>query len=277
MNLSTIIGITLGVVLLYFAILLGGGSFVTFVNIPGLLIVLGGTAAATIISYPIQDILCVFRVFLSVFRKEPMCLEAHIPEILTVASRTRKGILELEKEVKNIKHPFLRDGIQMLIDGYTEEEIREILESRIITYQLREQSQFSIFRTMALFAPAFGMIGTLFGLITTLANMKLKGSMEKIGPNMAIALTTTLYGVLSANLFFKPMAEKLEKRTEENLLLFTMIMESVIMIHKKKHIFKIEDFLNGFVRPGMKMGPSLREQFEKKGHLAGESEKEKIT
>lgn len=276
MNLSTIIGIISGVAVLSFATLLGGGTFVIFFNIPGLLIVIGGVAAASIISLPIRDIPDLFRAFLSIFRKESVRLEAYIPEILTLASMARKGVLELEKEIKNIKHPFLRDAIQMIVDNYTDKEIREILESRIINYQLRKQSQPDVFRTMSLLAPAFGMIGTLFGLCMALSNMKLKGSMEKLGPSMAIALTTTLYGALLANFLFKPVAEKIERKTEEKVLLFTMIMESVIMIYKKRHPFKIEDFLNGFIRPGMKKEPSLREQFEKKGSEAGELKKEKI-
>lgn len=248
MNVTTVLGIIFSFALLGWAIVTGAGTTDIFINIPGMAIVLGGTLGATLIGYPVKDVVRVLWVFFIVFRREEPRLEQYLRLIVSFATRARSGMLNLEVELKRIKNPFLRDGIKMLVDGYSAEEIREMLDSRTHYRQVREFSEAQIFRTMASFAPAFGMVGTLIGLIAMLLNMSPE-SLDQMGPKMALALVTTFYGLILANLIFKPIAQKLERKTEEAVLLLNMITDSVIMIQKQWHPRKVEDYLDAYVPP----------------------------
>lgn len=248
MNVTTVLGLIISLTLLIGAIIIGAGATDIFINLPGFMIVLGGTLGATLISYPLKDVARVFWVFLVVFRREEPRLDQYLRLIVNFAIRARSGMLNLEAELPRIKNMFLRDGIQMLVDGYSPEEIREMLESRTHYRETRELSEAQIFRTMASFSPAFGMVGTLIGLIAMLLNMSPE-NLHNLGPNMAIALITTFYGLIFSNLIFKPIALKLERKTEEAVLLQNMITDSVIMIQKEWHPQKVEDYLNSYVPP----------------------------
>jgi len=248
MNVTTVFGLIISLVLLVASIIIGAGTTDIFINLPGALIVLGGTFGATLVSYPIKDVARVFWAFFVVFQREEPRLDQYIRLIVNFSIRARSGMLNLEAELPRIKNMFLKDGIQMLVDGYSPEEIREMLESRTHYRETRELSEAQIFRTMAAFAPAFGMVGTLIGLIAMLLNMS-PDKLNNLGPNMAIALITTFYGLILSNLFFKPIALKLERKTEEAVLLQNMITDSVIMIQKEWHPQKVEDYLNSYVPP----------------------------
>ncbi|MBL7192028.1 MotA/TolQ/ExbB proton channel family protein [bacterium] len=260
MNVTTVLGLLLSITLLVGAIIIGAGTTDIFLNLPGALIVIGGTFGATLISYPLKDVARVFWVFCIVFRREEPRLDRYILLIVSFATRARSGLLNLEQELPRIRNPFLQDGIQMLVDGYSSEEIREMLDSRTRYREARELSEAQIFRTMAAFAPAFGMVGTLIGLIAMLLKMDLE-SVSEIGPKMALALVTTFYGLILANLVFKPIALKLERKTEEAVLLMTMVTDSVIMIQKSWHPQKVEDYLNAYVPP--KERQSIAERYKR--------------
>ena len=248
MNVTTVLGLLISLTLLGFAIVMGAGTTDIFINLAGAMIVVGGTFGATLISYPLKDVLRVFWVFLIVFRREEPRLDQYIRLIVNFSIRARSGMLNLEAELPRIRNLFLKDGIQMLVDGYSPEEIREMLDSRTHYRETRELSEAQIYRSMASFAPAFGMVGTLIGLIAMLLNLSPE-NLGNIGPKMAIALVTTFYGLILANLFFRPVALKLERKTEEAVLLQNMITDSVIMIQKEWHPQKVEDYLNSYVPP----------------------------
>lgn len=248
MNVTTVFGLLLSLILLVGAIFKGAGTTDIFINPYGALIVFGGTFGATLIGYPLKDVMRVFWVFFIVFKREEPRLDRYIRLIVNFATRARSGMLNLETELPRIKNLFLRDGIQMLVDGYSTEEIKEMLESRTHYRQVREMSEAQIFRSMASFAPAFGMVGTLIGLIAMLLNLS-PDHLGELGPKMALALVTTFYGLILANLLFRPIALKLERKTEEAVLLMNMITDSVIMIQKEWHPQKVEDYLSAYVPP----------------------------
>jgi len=260
MNVTTVFGLIISLFLLVAAIIIGAGTTDIFINLPGALIVLGGTFGATLISYPLKDVVRVFWVFVVVFRREEPRLDQYIRLIVNFAIRARSGMLNLEAELPRIKNMFLKDGIQMLVDGYSPEEIREMLDSRTHYRETRELSEAQIYRSMASFAPAFGMVGTLIGLIAMLLNMS-PDRLSNIGPQMAIALVTTFYGLILANLIFKPIALKLERKTEEAVLLQNMITDSVIMIQKEWHPQKVEDYLNSYVPPHIRTRMVKRQSY----------------
>ncbi len=266
MNAMTIFGVLLGVLMLSMAIILGVSGqemwrieqpWGIFVNIPGLFIVFGGVIAATFISFHSPLLTRVFNSLSVVFKQKPGPLRRYIPEITRLAALARRNKLVLEKEASRINNPFLRDGIQMLSDQFAPEEIMEILQQRIDFRTRKELEEAHIFRTMARFAPAFGMIGTLIGLIGVLANMGADETVGRIGGDMAVALVTTFYGLILANLFFIPFANKLEQRARENAEKMRMILESIRLIAESWHPRKVEDYLNSFVRPSERVFTNL--------------------
>lgn len=249
MNVTTILGIISGITVLVGAIYSSTRSIALFINFPGLAIVLGGVVAATFVCYPLKDVFRVFHVFLSVLKREDLPMGNYIHEIQYLARQTLiKGTLKLEHELEGIENFFLKDGIQMIVDHYPKQKIRDIMETTIRNTYQREMADAAMFRTMAKFSPAFGLVGTLIGLISMLKNMG-TGSIEEIGPAMALALITTFYGIILANLFFYPVAVKFEQRIEERTLLMNIIMEGLILITEKTPPDLIKDKLKAYLPP----------------------------
>lgn len=229
MNLATIIGVVFGMAVLAWATYLSTENVAVFLNPPGIAIVLGGTIAATFICYPLKEVFRVFRVFLLALKREELPMDEYITEIVALASKaSKKGKISLEKELSGIENDFFQSAVQMLVDGYSRDEIRETLDKRIEqTYEL-EMGRAGIFRTMATMSPAFGIIGTLIGLISMMQS--LGGDLARLGPALAVALTTTLYGLLFANMIFLPIAVKVEKRIEQRVVLMSVIRDGILFI-----------------------------------------------
>jgi len=259
MSRLTVIGIVMAIGLLLGAIWLQSRSFEIFYSLPGIIIVLGGTTAATFMSYPLPEVFSVVRNFFVVLKKEPPRLDRYLDTVMgLVVTAADGGNLALEREVPRINNLFLRDAVQMLADGYGADEIRSILEDRVSFRLEQERREAEIFRTMGRYAPAAGLIGTLIGLIILLANLN-TGSLDRIGGGMAVALTTTFYGVVLANLLLKPIAVKLEQRTFEEVRLMQLVVESIVMISEQWHPAKVRDYLNSFLRPGQRQVPDRME------------------
>ena len=248
MNIATIFGIIFGIAILCAATFYSTDNVAVFINLPGIAIVCGGTIAATFICYPLKEVARVFGVFMSAFKAEELPILNYINVLVGLSkTATAKGEEHLETVVKRIDNEFLRDGLQMLLDGYDKAELKEILDNRIQQYHDQELSAAGIYRTMAALSPAFGIIGTLIGLI---AMMQAMGSdIAAIGPAMATALTTTLYGALFANMLFTPIATKVEKRTEEITNLMLVIRDGILFIKDKTPAPIVMDKLKGYLPP----------------------------
>ncbi|MFC3285543.1 motility protein A [Litchfieldella rifensis] len=247
MNPSTLIGIAASVMMLASVLLLSAESAASFINLPGLAIVLTGTLAATFISYPLQEVVRVVRLVGLVFRRENSYVHDDIQELVSMARLWFKGnVRAVETALTRTRNPFLRTGIQLVIDNTREEEILDLLRWRIARMKARERAEAQIFRTMALYAPAFGMIGTLVGLVNMLEVMA-SSEVGIIGERMAVALLTTFYGIVLANLVFKPIAVKLERRTEERLIAMNMVMEGVSLMSRRRLPSFIEETLKSFM------------------------------
>ncbi|MDR5875252.1 MotA/TolQ/ExbB proton channel family protein [Halomonas sp. CUBES01] len=247
MNPSTLIGILASILLLVSVLFFTAESPGSFLNVPGLAIVVTGTLAATFISYPLKEVLRVVRLVGLVFRRENTYVRDDINELVSMSRLWFKGdVRAVEQELENTRNPFLRTGIQLVIANTKEDEIFDMLRWRIARLKAREHAEAQIFRTMATYAPAFGMIGTLVGLVNMLEVMD-SGNLDVIGPRMSVALLTTFYGILLANLVFKPIAVKLERRTEERLITMNMVLEGISLITKRRLPSFIEETLNSFV------------------------------
>lgn len=227
MDPATLIGLfgALGVIMAAVSI---GGTPATFINVPSMLIVMGGTLMATLIKFRIGEFLGAFKVARRAFRyksEEPRALIDQTVELAQVARK--EGLLALESyEVDN---PFLQQGIQLVADGHEPELVKKLLGQEIdMTIERNERGE-NVFRAIGDVAPAMGMIGTLIGLVEMLSNME---DPKKIGPAMAIALLTTLYGAIIANAIALPIADKLANRNAEERLNRTLILEGLLAIQE---------------------------------------------
>lgn len=248
MNVATVIGIICGISVLSYATYLSTDSARVFVNMPGLAIVLGGTLASTFICFPLKEVMRVFNTFLIALKREELPINNYIDEIVKIArDASSKGKVHLERALPGIENEFLQNAIQMLVDGYSREEIKEILETRIEQTYQQEISSAGIYRTMSKLSPAYGIIGTLIGLIGMMQSMS--GGLAQIGSQMAVALTTTLYGILLANLLFLPIAIKVEKRIEERVALMCVIRDGVLFIKDKTPAAIVLDKLKAYLPP----------------------------
>ncbi|RKY56940.1 MAG: motility protein A [Candidatus Neomarinimicrobiota bacterium] len=254
MDVASFLGIIAGTGLIVLGIYQLTPNFIVFVSLPSFLIVAGGSLAATLLSFSMKEVMGLIKSSIAVFKKVKIDMIGQVETIVGLAPIARKSMQELEKSLDSIKDPFLRDGVQMVVDGYNPGEIRDILETRIENRTLREKSEANVLKTMGKYSPAFGMIGTLIGLVVMLFGMsEIAGGeedpMKVLGAGMGAALITTFYGTILANLIFNPMAVKFETRIEKQNILQSMLIEGIILLHNRKHPLIVREKLNSFLRP----------------------------
>jgi chemotaxis protein MotA len=222
MDIATIIGLFGGIGVIVAAIVLGG-SVGVFINVPSLVVVIGGTFMVTLLQISLAQFLGSFKVGLTAFMHKSTKPESLIEEAIELADVARKeGILALES--KEISDPFLNDGVKLCIDGHSLEIVQKMLSRDINLALERHTSGITMFKSIAIAAPAMGMIGTLIGLVQMLANMD---DPKSIGPAMAVALLTTLYGAIIANAIAGPIAAKLTGIRDAERLNKQLILESI--------------------------------------------------
>lgn len=249
MDFATIIGIISGFGLIIVAIIMGG-SAQYFLSISSMVIVLGGTLAATLINYPLEEVLKVFSTVKNAFfheEKDPGKLIEKLVEFATIARR--EGILALESRAGEVDDEFLSRSIQLAIDGTAPELIKDILTTELAFMEDRHAMGQSILNAMGAAAPAFGMIGTLIGLVTMLSSMD---DPSQIGAGMAVALLTTLYGAVIANVAFIPAAGKLKVRTGGELLSKEITIEGILSIQSGDNPRVVEQKLKAFLSPAQR-------------------------
>ncbi len=257
MDFATLFGVLIGGGLVGGAIFMQGVATKTsptvFLDGASIMIVLGGTLAATAIAFPLKEVLRIMTVLRAVFKGSTgPTLGALVDEVIDVSNFARKGPKELESQIGNIKNFFLKDGVQMVVDGYAVEEIRSILETRVEYREERERAEAGLFKAMGRFSPAFGMIGTLIGLVYMLKGMGAGGGEDMasaVGTGMATALITTFYGALMAYLFFLPMADKLNSQISSKSTVQNLLTEGVCLLAMKKHPLIVREKINSFIPP----------------------------
>ncbi|ATX82928.1 chemotaxis protein MotA [Mariprofundus ferrinatatus] len=246
MDFSTIAGILAGFGLIVLSIFLSAVEPGIYVNLTGLIIVIGGTMAATLVSYPTHELRKISKALANVFHRTEYSIRDDIYEIAQAARFRRHGNLAgIEERLAKIENPFLRTSIQLVVDNTPADEIVNMLQWRIKRLREKERAEAQVFHTMAAYAPAFGMFGTLVGMVNMLYGVNGPDSLN-MGHNMAVALMTTLYGVLLANLIFKPVAIKLERRTEKRTMIMRMIVEGAIMLASDRGPIFIRETLKSF-------------------------------
>ena len=266
MSLNTLLGVIFGLGLVVLAIALATDNFLVFFSFPSFIMVVGGTFAATFISYEARYVMLslrdMFRIMM-VQRVGRNILNFEVGRIIRWGYVVQaKGPIALEQEVKKIKaeDPFLGFGVELVITGYTGEEVSDILSNTVESSFGRSVVQASILRSMAAAAPAFGMIGTLIGLIVMLQNIG--GDPRQLGSGLALALITTLYGVLMARLVFGPAAAKIQQREEIKRFRNLLCAEGLALLADKKSPRFIQDSMNSYLDP--KIHFDIDQQLKKK-------------
>lgn len=227
MEKGTAIGIGLGMVLIWGSIFMGSG-WQTFFDIPSIVIVLGGTISVLFVNFSMEEVLALPKVMKSFMSYQAPNFKEYV-ELFTQLARTarREGLLALDRELNNIDEEFIRSGLEMAVDGMEETEIADMLNTRIAEENRTGQLGAKLMTSAGTYAPAFGMIGTLIGLIQMLQNLS---DPSQIGAGMAVALITTFYGAFFANLIFLPIGAKIRAQADEILRARQMMKNGILMI-----------------------------------------------
>jgi len=241
-DIASLVGIVLAFGIIMASIMMGG-PIIIFVNVPSILVVVGGTLGATLMRVTLADFLGSFKVGLKAFLYKMDKPEQLIEEAVEMANIARKeGLLALEG--RDISNGFLQRGIGLCIDGHSPEIVNNLLSKDINLAIERHTKGADMFKAMAIYAPAMGMIGTLIGLVQMLSNMS---DPAAIGPAMAVALLTTLYGAVIANAFAQPLAEKLLLISDNEKLNKSLILESIAAIQDGTNPRVMQQLLNAFL------------------------------
>ncbi len=257
MNFSTLLGFIGALAVFLHSVLTSTSNRGVFLNEHGIIIVMGGTLTAGAICFPLFRM---FKLALMAFKKmlfgQQIDYRATIKQMVEMADKVRTDPNFLKKEVGVIRQPFLKESISLVNDGFPEDQIREILETRIATHKSRNNNETKIFQTMAKFPPAFGLLGTTLGMIALLQELGTEDAVKKIGPAMAIGLVATMYGITLSNFVFIPIAENLAEKNREDTTLRKIILEGVLMLKSRMHPLLIEEKLNSYLLPSERI--SLR-------------------
>ncbi|RMH29057.1 MAG: motility protein A [Planctomycetota bacterium] len=249
MDIATVIGLILGVVVIAGSIVLGG-SIAIFINIPSFIVVVVGSIAAVLTAFPMSAVLRMPAIMKNAIFAKPPDLSALIAELVKYAEVARRdGILSLENHTESMSDEFIVQGVRMAVDGTDPELIEQIMEIDLENLMDRHAQGKAVLDGMGKYAPAFGMIGTLIGLVAMLGNME---DPSGIGAGMAVALLTTLYGAIMSNAIFLPMADKLALRSGEEALAKTIIIKGVMSIQAGDNPRVVDSKLRTFLPPSLR-------------------------
>lgn len=256
MDLATLGGIGTGFILIVMAFVIGGNNIMGLVDIVSFIVVIFGSFAAVLAANPLQRAMG-FMKYLNIALRLPSMQDkaALISQLVEFANNARKeGLLSLDDALNDVEDDFLRSGLRLVVDGTDPDVIKRILHTNLDQVEHRHEEGIGIFERWAKLAPAFGMIGTLLGLIGMMANLEDTAS---IGPNMAIALVTTLYGSIFANLVLSPIQFKLQDRHKEEMQIKEIMVQGILSIQSGDNPRILEDKLLTFIPPSERPAQSV--------------------
>ncbi|MDD3313304.1 MotA/TolQ/ExbB proton channel family protein [Pseudodesulfovibrio sp.] len=249
MDIATLIGLVGAFGLVVTSIFMGGNA-AGFVDIPSIVIVIGGTFAVAFVMFPLGVVIRTIKVGLKTLLFKSNDPQEIIRLITSLAETARReSLVALEKV--NIEDQFLKKGVMLVVDGSSEGLVRSVMEIELEFMKQRHRQGQAVFKGMGAMAPAFGMIGTLIGLVNMLSNLSDPSS---IGPAMAVALLTTFYGAIMANVVFLPLATKLEERSAEDALFMQIMIEGVSSLQRGDHPTIVKEKLQAFLSPAIREG-----------------------
>jgi len=257
MEISTILGIVVAFGAYAASIIIGGGSVASLIDVGSIVMVFGGAIGATLIAYPLNSFLSLPALLAQSFQAPKTQPEQAIEMFVGLAYQARReGLLSLEEQIGNIDNDFVKKGIMLIVDGVDPAVVRDIMEIDNDLASRRHSVGVALMEYMGSVAPAMGMLGTVTGLIGVLGNLN---DMDSLGPSMALAFITTLYGVILSNLFFNPMGNKLKQKDKTEMVAREVIVEGVLAIQAGENPRIVREKLEAF------LAPKLRGQGDDKG------------
>jgi len=261
MDIATLLGLIIGLILIAFGMLDETNTIPsTFFSLQGLSVVLGGTFAATVVNYPFKQILGLIRVAGNAFSGKGTDHMKVIDELVKYSKVVReKGLMELEHSMDSVENKFIRNGLEMALIEKDSRKLDNYLRSELTNMIIRHRNGQEMFYNMGSYAPAFGLLGTVMGLILMMTSQQTGGNemasfatqtsdmMSGLLSGMGRALVTTFYGVLFANLIFVPIAGKLKTRSDEEVFINEIIIAGILSIHSKEHPMIMEEKLMTFI------------------------------
>lgn len=252
MDIASVIGLIVAIVAIVYSIAAGGGTASAFIDYPSLACVFGGGAAAVLMCFPLKNVLGMLQSYKLFFLNKAPNYVQIVETFVTLAETARRdGLLALEAKIPEIRNPFIVLGVQMAVDGTRPELIEEVMRNEMDYTAFRHSNGKAVLDQLGKYAPAFGMIGTLMGLVIMLGNMS---DPNAIGPGMAVALLTTLYGAVLANVACGPVAEKLGFLNKQELVAMEMVIKGVLSIQSGDNPRVLQQKLNTFLARKQRLG-----------------------
>ena len=258
-DFGTLLGLAAGISIIFIGINQSGGSLYWFFNLNSILIVVGGTFAATMVNLPLKALKNLPKILSNVFRADDANYDSIIEEIVIKAQKAKKdGLLSLEADLPKMREGFFKNGIELAINERESSRLRTFLNLELNNISSRHIAGQELFLYMASYAPAFGMLGTVLGLIVMMNNFSSGGGnasesldvaerFAELLAGMGLALITTFYGVFFANMIFLPIGGKLKRLSENEMMLKSIVVEGIISIHAREHPILIREKLMTFI------------------------------
>lgn len=254
MDIASLVGLVAALVLVIFGIAQGDAGIATitsFIDVASVLITFGGAFMAVLASYSLKDYIAGLKSITMIFKAPKLDQSGTIKSIIDLSNTARKeGLLALEEAANGLEDPFLKKGVLLIVDGTDPELVRNILEIELVHIEERHKNMINFWDTLGAMGPAWGMIGTLIGLVNMLNNL----DPDKIGPNMAVALLTTFYGSMLANWICAPTAAKLKANNASEMMMKEVMIEGLLSIQAGENPRVIEEKLKSFLSPKDRMG-----------------------
>jgi chemotaxis protein MotA len=256
-DIATVGGLIGGFVLVVGGIIIGGNSIMLYVDVVSFVIVILGSFASCVVSVPLEKSMSAMKYFRKASRLQSFRKRELVDNLVGFADTARKeGLLSLDDTINTIDDAFLKSGLRLVVDGTDPDVIKKVLYADISQIDSRHEDGIGFFEKWGSLAPAFGMIGTLIGLIGMMANLEDTAS---VGPNMAVALITTLYGSLFANLVLIPIKNKLEDRNKEEMIFMEIMVQGVLSIQSGENPNLLKEKLEKYLPPTEREGTDLGE------------------
>jgi chemotaxis protein MotA len=250
MEISTPIGFLVGLVVVYYSISSGIKNALIFMDSHAMIIVIGGTLAATMICLPLRGLVNMFKVFFRTLmgRTQQETVET-IREIVRIARETHNGVA-LEGQLARIKNHFLKESLTLVSQGgLADDEVDEILEKRVEMQNEKYRREGATYKAIGKFPPAFGLVGATLGMIGLLQGLGERDAFERLGPSMSIALVSTFYGLVLANFVLIPVGENLQQASENDLAMRKIVIDGVRLIKEQRHPLLVEEHLKSYLTP----------------------------
>lgn len=269
MDLATIIGLMVGLTVIMVVMIMDGGSPAELVSHPSaILLIIGGSLAATTISSPLSNIVLLPKLIITAIRQPKLGAEEAIESLARMADKARReGLLALEEESKKIADPFLQKGVMLVVDGVDPEQVRSILETTIEQMRARHAAGFGMFTAAGGFAPTFGIIGTVMGLISVLKQLD---DPNKLAKSIAAAFLATLWGLLMANVIYLPLGNKLKAKDEQEAEYRYLLMEGILALQAGENPRLVREKLEAFLPPRRKPAKNTDQEAVAQGNPAAE-------